>query len=53
MLGLQLAAQGASGHDPRTDHLRPVIVHLPAQGNRSAHWWHADEWRPAQSFTFI
>lgn len=42
---IQLAAQGASGHDPRTDHLHPVIEHLLARGNRPAHWWHADEWR--------
>ena len=31
-----LATQGAehgSGHDPRTDHLRPVIEFLLAQGN--------------------
>jgi hypothetical protein len=27
----ELAAQGA-GHDPRTDHLRPVIEYLLAQG---------------------
>ena len=42
MPGIQLAAQEASGHDPRTDHLRPVIEHLLAQGNRPAHWWHAE-----------
>ena len=45
---MQLAAQGAEhspGHDPRTDHLRPVIDFLLAQGNRPAQWWHADGWR--------
>jgi len=34
---IQLAAQGAEhgpGHDPRTDHLRPVIDFLLAKGNR-------------------
>lgn len=28
------------GHDPRTDHLRPVIDFLLAKGNRPSHWWH-------------
>lgn len=42
---IQLAAQGAPGHDPRTGHLLPVIEYLLAQGNRPAHWWHADGWR--------
>jgi hypothetical protein len=38
--------QGTStGHDPRTDHLRPVIAFLLAQGNRLAQWWHEDGWR--------
>ena len=40
---IQLAAQGAEhgpGHDPRTDHLRPVIDFLLAKGNRPSHWWH-------------
>jgi hypothetical protein len=40
---IQLAAQGAEhgpGHDPRTDHLRPVIEFLLAKGNRPSHWWH-------------
>ena len=39
---IQLAAQGAHGpgHDPRTDHLRPVIDFLLAKGNRPSHWWH-------------
>ncbi|MCI1189886.1 hypothetical protein MON38_20885 [Hymenobacter sp. DH14] len=31
----QLAAQGGD-HDPRTDHLRPVIEYLLAQGNTPA-----------------
>ncbi len=38
---IQLAAQGAEhgpGHDPRTDHLRPVIEFLLAHGNRPAGW---------------
>ena len=41
---IQLAAQGADGpgHDPRTDHLRPVIDFLLANGNRPSHWWHED-----------
>ena len=30
------------GHDPRTDHLRPVIDFLLAKGNRPSHWWHED-----------
>ena len=45
---LELAAQGAEhgpSHDPRTDHLRPVIEFLLAQGNRPAQWWHEDGWR--------
>jgi hypothetical protein len=45
---IELAAQGAEhglGHDPRTDHLRPVLDFLIAQGNRPAQWWHADGWR--------
>ena len=36
-----LAAQGAEhgpGHDPRTDHLRPVIEYLLTQGNTPAGW---------------
>ena len=40
---IQLAAQGAEhgpGHNPRTDHLRPVIGFLLAKGNRPSHWWH-------------
>ena len=40
---IQLAAQGAEhgpGHDPRTDHLRPIIDFLLAKGNRPSHWWH-------------
>ena len=40
---IQLAARGADhgpGHDPRTDHLRPVIDFLLAKGNRPSHWWH-------------
>ena len=48
MSKISLTAQGAehgSGHDPRTDHLRPVIEFLLAQGNRPAQWWHADGWR--------
>jgi len=32
-----LAAQG-TGRDPRTDHLRPVIEFLLAQGNTPAGW---------------
>lgn len=42
---IQLDAQGAEhgpGHDPRTDHLRPVIDFLLAKGNRPSHWWHED-----------
>ena len=38
---IQLAAQGTEygpGHDPRTDHLRPVIEYLLAQGNTPAGW---------------
>jgi hypothetical protein len=35
----KLAAQG-SDHDPRTDHLRPVMAFLLAQGNHLFHWWH-------------
>ena len=38
---IQLAAQGAEhgpGHDPRTDHLRPVIEFLLAKGNTPAGW---------------
>ncbi|UOG77633.1 hypothetical protein MTX78_25045 (plasmid) [Hymenobacter tibetensis] len=45
---LQLAAQGAEhgpGYDPRTDHLRPVIDFLLAEGNRPAQWWQEDGWR--------
>lgn len=41
MTKTQLAAQGAEhgrGHDPRTDHLRPVIEFLLAQGNRPVRW---------------
>jgi len=34
---LALAAQGGD-HDPRTDHLRPVIEYLLAQGNTPAGW---------------
>ena len=41
---LELAAQGAPGHDPGTDHLRPIIEYL-LQGNRPAQWWHADGWQ--------
>jgi hypothetical protein len=44
---VQLATQGTQGpgHDLRTDHLRPVIDFLLAQGNRPAGWrgdafWH-------------
>ena len=40
---LPIAAQGTEhgpGHDPRTDHLRPVIDFLLAKGNRPSHWWH-------------
>lgn len=44
MKKIPLAAQG-TGRDPRTDHLRPVIEYLLAQGNRPAQWWHADGWR--------
>ena len=35
---IQLAAQGAPGHDPRTAHLHPVIEYLLAQGNTPASW---------------
>ena len=45
---IQLAVQGADhgpGCDPRTDHLRPVIAFLLAQGNRPAQWWREDGWR--------
>ncbi len=45
---IELAAQGAEhgpGRDPRTDHLRPVLEYLLAQGNPPAQWWHADGWR--------
>jgi hypothetical protein len=38
---IRLAAEGSSqgpGHDPRTDHLRPVIDFLLAQGNTPAGW---------------
>jgi hypothetical protein len=35
---IELAAQGAPGHDPRTAHLRPVIEYLLAQGNTPAGW---------------
>lgn len=38
---IQLTAQGTKhgpGHDPRTDHLRPVIEFLLAQGNTPAGW---------------
>jgi hypothetical protein len=42
---LHLAAQGTPGHDPRTDHLLPVIDYLLAQGNRPAYSWHTDRWR--------
>ncbi|MBW3130903.1 hypothetical protein [Hymenobacter profundi] len=45
MSKIQLAAQGAPGHDPRTSHLRPVIEYLLVQGNRPAQWWHEDGWR--------
>ena len=48
MSRIQLAVQGTDpgpGRDPRTDHLRPVIAFLLAQGNRPAHWWHEDGWR--------
>ncbi|WP_188816431.1 hypothetical protein [Hymenobacter cavernae] len=44
---IQLAVQGTDhgpGHDPRTDHLRPVIDYLLAQDNRPAQWWHEDGW---------
>lgn len=34
---IQLAAQGGD-HDPRTDHLRPVIEFLLAQGNTPTGW---------------
>lgn len=34
---IELAAQGGD-HDPRTDHLRPVIEYLLAQGNTPASW---------------
>jgi len=34
---IALAAQGGD-HDPRTDHLRPVIEYLLAQGNTPASW---------------
>ncbi len=34
---LALAAQGGD-RDPRTDHLRPVIEYLLAQGNTPAGW---------------
>lgn len=30
--------QYGPGHDPRTDHLRPVIEFLLAQGNTPAGW---------------
>ncbi len=45
MSKIMLAAQGAEhgpGHDPRTDHLQPVIDFLLAKGNRPSHWWHED-----------
>ena len=45
---ISLDAQGTAhvpGHSPRTDHLRPVIEYLLAQGNRPAQWWHEDGWR--------
>lgn len=45
MQKIQLAAQGMEhgpGHDPRTDHLRPVIDFLLAQGNEPARHWHPD-----------
>ena len=48
MVKIRLTAQGdvhGSGLDLRTDHLRPVIEYLLAQGNRPAHWWHEDGWR--------
>ncbi len=35
---IEIAAQGAPGHDPRTGHLRPVIEYLLAQGNTPAGW---------------
>ena len=41
MFRTQLASQGAAhgpGHDPRTDHLRPVIEYLLAQGNTPVGW---------------
>jgi hypothetical protein len=41
MKKIQLTAQGAEhgpGRDPRTDHLRPVIEFLLAQGNTPAGW---------------
>jgi hypothetical protein len=41
---IELAAEGTAAN-PRTDHLRPVIEYLVAQGNRPAQWWHADGWR--------
>lgn len=34
---IQLAAQGGD-HNPRTDHLRPVIEYLLAQGSTPAGW---------------
>ena len=43
MQKIELAPQGTEhglGHDPRTDHLRPVIDFLLAKGNRPSHWWH-------------
>lgn len=41
MAKFRLAVQGAEhgpGHDPRTDHLRPVLEYLLAQGNTPASW---------------
>lgn len=46
MARIPLAISGTDpGRDPRTDHLRPVIVFLPARGNRPAYWWYEDGWR--------
>lgn len=48
MAKIHIAHAGAEhgpGRDPRTDHLRPVLEYLLAQGNRPAQWWHEDGWR--------
>lgn len=42
---IEIAAQGTPGYDPRTDHLRPVLEYLLAQGNHPAQWWQEDGWR--------